>query len=291
MTQVTSERLRSFVRWAAPGALFVTTFAFAACSETYKGKAPAECTTGAGGQTTVTTGEGGTDTTTTTTSTTTSTSTGPVVDQPPGGTNTTSQDPNNTFDHFNDPGASGSKDPFEILKERAEEGPPEVRTRLHSCTKVAYAALGEFLASRGVNLNATASGNAPKTAGQLYKQGADALGVAKFDAREGETFFHTTASATKLYDIFVQAAPEIIANIQNMDACKYNGQGKPMFDATTGKCNYEALTCIMGRPATPDDLTVCNLLVEQATPGDQADLTTKRNIAVAVFLSTSHTCE
>lgn len=291
MTQVTSERLRAFVRWTAPGAVFVVSFGFAACSESYKGKAPADCTTGAGGQATTTTSAAGGSTSSSSSSSSSTTSSGAAVDQPPGGTHTTSEDPNNTFDHFNDPGASGSKDPFEILKERAEEGPPEVRTRLHSCTKVAYAALGTFLTSRGVNLNATASGSAPKTAGQLYKAGGDALGIAKFDAREGETFFHTTASATKLYDIFVQAAPEVIANIQNMDACKYNGQAKPMFDATTGKCTYEALSCIMGRPASPDDLTVCNLLVEQATPGDQADLTIKRNIAVAVFLSTAHTCE
>jgi hypothetical protein len=33
------------------------------------------------------------------------------------------------------------------------------------------------------------------------------------------------------------------------------------------------------------------VLVEQATPGDQADLAKKRNIAVAVFLSAAHSCE
>lgn len=273
--------LRAFASFALPGVVFAVSFGFAACSETLP--SGNDCQPGTGGQGTTThTGAGGGQS---------SSSSSGSVDLPPGGTNTTSQDPDNTFDHFNDPGSSGSKDPFEILKERAAEGPPEVRTRLHSCTKVSYASLGEFLTSRGVNLDAVASGSAPKTAGQLYKSGGDALGVAKFDAREGETFFHTTASATKLFDIFVQAAPEVIASIQNMDACKYNGQAKPMFDATTGKCSYESLSCIMGRPATPDDLTICNLLVEQAAPGDPADLAIKRNIAVAVFLSAAHTCE
>lgn len=281
--------LRAFARFALPGIVFAASYGFAACSES----APAgngDCTPGAGGSAaTTTTGTGGAASTTASSSSSTSSS-GMVTEQPPGGTYTSSEDPDNTFDHFNDPGESGSKDPFEILKQRAEEGPPEVRTRLHSCTKVSYASLGAFLTSRGVNLNATSS-SGPKTAGELYKSGADALGVAKFDAREGETYFHTTASATKLFDIFVQAAPEIIANIEDAEACKYNGVGKPMFDAQTGKCVYESLSCIMGRPATADDLTICNLLVEQAAPGDQADLTKKRNIAVAVFLSASHTCE
>jgi hypothetical protein len=283
---MSASTLRSFVRWALPGVVFAISFEFAACSEhASTTTVGADCKPGTGGHATASSSSSSS-----TTSSSSTSSSGGVTDVTPGGTNTTSQDPDNTFDHFNDPGSSGTKDPFEILKERAEEGPPEVRTRLHSCTKVAYGPLGDFLTSRGVNLKATSS-SGPKTAGQLYTQGGDALGVAKFDAREGEAYFHTTASATKLFDIFVQAAPEIIANIQNVDACKYNGQGKPMFDPMTGKCTFEALSCIMGRPATADDLTVCNLLVEQADPNNPADLTTKRNIAVAVFLSAAHTCE
>lgn len=273
----------SFFRWILPGAVFSVSFAFAACSDTLKG-GTGNCPPGTGGGTT-------TATTTTTTGPGATTGAGMVVETPPGGTFTSSKDPGNTFDHFNDPGSSGTKDPFEILKERAQEGPPEVRTRLHSCTKIAYASLGRLLTSLGVDLAATSSGSGPKTAGELYSTGGDALGVAKYDAREPESSFHTTASATKLFDIFVQAAPEIIANIQTQEACKYNGVGKPMFDATTGKCAYESLSCIMGRPATVDDLAVCNLLVGEAAPGDMADLTIKRNIAVAVFLSAAHTCE
>jgi hypothetical protein len=274
---------KRFLHWALPGIVFSISFAFSACSDAMK-SASGDCPSGGGGG-------NAPATTSTTTSTGTGTDGGPVIEQPPGGTFTSSNDPDNTFDHFNDPGASGHKDPFEILKERAEEGPPEVRTRLHSCTKISYASIGAFLSSRGVNLAATSSGNGPKTAGELYKQGGDALGVAKFDAREGETYFHTTASATKLFDIFVQAAPEIIANIDKQDACKVNGVGKPMFDATTGKCTYEGLSCIMGRPATLDDLTICNLMLEQADPTNPADLTIKRNVAVATFLAAANTCE
>jgi hypothetical protein len=64
-----------------------------------------------------------------------------------------------------------------------------------------------------------------------------------------------------------------------------------MFDATTGACVYESLSCIMARPATDDDLTLCNLMLAQAAKGDANDLTTKRNITVAAFLSAANTCE
>ncbi len=277
------------MKWATPTVFVAVTLALAACSDPVTPNTTGDCSTatsgGSGGSTSATTGASST----TTGSSSVSSGTGKMEAVTPGGL-TTGKD-GNTFDHFNDPGASGSKDPFEILKERAEEGPPEVRTRLHSCTKIAYASLGDFLTSRGVNLNATSSAGAPKTAGELYTTGTDAMGVARFDAREGETYFHTTAGATKLFDIFTQAAPEIIANIQNVEACKINGAAKPMFDATTGACVYESLSCIMGRPATDDDMMLCNLMLAQAAKGDPKDLTTKRNITVAAFLSAANTCE
>jgi hypothetical protein len=199
-------------------------------------------------------------------------------------------DQDNTFDHMNDPGEMGSKDPFEVLAERAEEGPPEVRTRLHSCQKIPYASLGNFLSSRGVNLGATSGQGQLPTAGELYAAGADALGVARFDAREGESYFHTAAGATKLFDIFVQAAPEVIANIPNAPACQIGGTGFPMFDPNDGSCVYESLSCVMGRPATEEDLILCNLMVSQAD-GSAGDIQRKRNITVAAFLAAAHTCE
>jgi hypothetical protein len=215
---------------------------------------------------------------------------GNTVNEPPlPGGKTTGKD-GNTFDHFNDPGSSGSKDPFEILKERAEEGPPEVRTRLHSCTKIQYAALGSFLSSRGVDLGATSAPGQLPTAGELYAGGGDAMGTAKYDAREGEVFFHTASGATKLFDIFVQAAPEIIANIETAAACQVGGVGQPMFAIEDGSCVADSLTCIMGRPATDEDLILCNLMVSHAD-GSAGDIANKRNITVAAFLAAAHTCE
>src|SRR5215207_9705342 len=83
----------------------------------------------------------------------------------------------NTHDHFNDLGANGARDPFDILAQRQEEGPPEIRTRLHSCQKLQIAAVRSLLSSFGVNLDATGD---PAPAGQLLQGGTGALGVANY---------------------------------------------------------------------------------------------------------------
>lgn len=262
--------------WAMPGIVFSVAFAFSACSGTADSSqecVPASSSSSASSSSTGSSsgGSGNPDG-------------GGIIEEAPGGSDTAGKD---SFDHTNDPGESGSKDPFEILKERAEEGPPNIRTRLHSCTKLPYTTLGEFLTSRGVNMKSAVA----KSAGQLYQAGGDAMGVAKFDAREGERYFHTTAGATKLFDIFVQAAPEIIANIGDpakAPACTVNGQNKPMFDAADGSCVRDTLSCLIGRAATTDDLILCDLMLAQA---NAQNLTTKQNITVAAFLSAAYTCE
>ena len=84
---------------------------------------------------------------------------------------------------------------------------------------------------------------------------------------------------------------EIIAAIQSVPACQINGSGQPMFHPTDGSCVRDSLSCIMARPATDNDVTLCNELVSKANPGDAADVTVKRNLTVATFLSAAHTCE
>jgi hypothetical protein len=61
-----------------------------------------------------------------------------------------------------------------------------------------------------------------------------------------------------------------------------------MFDPVTGKCDFNALSCIMGRPAFDEDLTLCNLMISQATP---AELPNRKNLTVAAFLAAAHTCQ
>lgn len=258
-----------------PVAAFLVGVMFAACSGA--DNQDQVCDPNATGASTSGSGMGGADGGTT----------GGGGDLPAGGGDEESANADNNFHHPNDAITPGQKDPFEILAERADEGPVEIRSRMHSCTRLPYTSLGSFLASRGVNMANPAVGSAA----DLYKKGGDALGIAKYDVRQGEASFYTISAAAKVFDIFTQAAAEIIANIENADACKLNGQGKPMFDATTGKCVYTSLSCLMGRPASQEDMDLCNLMISQADPNSPADIANKRKIAVAAFLSAAHTCE
>lgn len=133
----------------------------------------------------------------------------------------------------------------------------------------------------------------PATAGYLYFTGKDALGYPKLDSRLGEKEEHSTASAMKLMDIFIQSAPQIIANISDpvkAPACTLNGKNLPMF-ASDGSCVEESVSCLIGMPATDDHMLLCNLLVDKANKNDLTDITKKRNMAVALLLSAAHSCQ
>ena len=132
------------------------------------------------------------------------------------------------------------------------------------------------------------------TPGYLYFTGKNAFGVPKLDSRLGEKDEHTTASAMRLMDVFVQAAPQIISNIGDptkAPACTLNGKNKPMFDLADGSCVEESVSCLIGQPATDDHLLLCDLILQKAKPGDLSDLNKKRSIAVAVLLSAAHSCQ
>ncbi|MBM4358054.1 MAG: hypothetical protein FJ096_08075 [Deltaproteobacteria bacterium] len=132
------------------------------------------------------------------------------------------------------------------------------------------------------------------TAGFLYFTGKDALGVPKLDSRLAEKEEHSTASAMRLMDLFIQSAPQIVANMgdpSKAPACTLNGKNKPMFDPKDGSCVEESVSCLLGMPATDDHMLLCNLVVQKANQADQTDLTKKRNIAVAALLSAAHSCQ
>jgi len=188
----------------------------------------------------------------------------------------------NTQSHMGDLSDGVFKDPFEVLAQRMEEGPPEVRTRLHSCQKLQNTALSNLLTSLGVNMDATGD---PPTAGQLFKAAGGALGAASYDARVGEAIVWSAAGAAKLFDIFVQAAPEIITNLPNVDQCKVDGVGVEMFDANNA-CNPDAIACITGRPASASHVAICNKVVTSAS-----DVNKGKRIAVATLMCAAHSCE
>jgi hypothetical protein len=210
----------------------------------------------------------------------------------------------------------------------------EISAKLHGCRKLRFESLGSLLQDRGVDLatlggsqnncqndaNGPSCGageqcfcpvppcvevgneagnqgmcvESPATPGFLFQSAGDAFAFPEVDSRVGEKDGHTTASATRLFDIFIQAAPQIIANIedpQKAPACVLQGATNPMFDPTDGTCVEESVSCITGLPATDDHLLLCNLILEKADPNDPVDVMKKQHIAVAAIMSAAHSCE
>src|SRR6185436_9953143 len=109
-----------------------------------------------------------------------------------------------------DPAFTGhGEDPWVELERVQREGPPRYASRVHGCPKMRVLTTGNVLASRGVDLTATQE----LSAGRIYRTSAGALGAANYAARSRENIDLGVATASKLFDIYVQAAPEIIANL------------------------------------------------------------------------------
>jgi hypothetical protein len=188
----------------------------------------------------------------------------------------------NTFDHPQQSvgsGVNGITDPTLKLQSDEVIGPPDVVARLHGAQKIQYATLGRILTDLGVDLTSTAA----TSAGELYASGQGALGVAVYSSRVPEMILPSTSALAKEYDIFVAAAAEILkANLASSTRCP----GVAIVDATTGEFTHDGLSCLLGKPAKPDHLTLANQLVAAAT--DQA---TGQQIAVATLLAAAHTSE
>jgi len=201
--------------------------------------------------------------------------TGPGPDTEPTTGNATGGS-DNTYNH-----PDTEVDVWALLEQLQEQGPPKYTARVHSCPKMRYETIGNVLASRGVDLTKTGATDA----GQMWKTSDQALGVANYAARQRENIEVTTAAASKLFDIFVQAAPEIIANMPNMPACQIGGQGAVLFNAQN-QCEVDGITCLIGVPATASHVELCNETVARAT-----DIDTGKRMAVAALLAAAHTCE
>jgi hypothetical protein len=185
----------------------------------------------------------------------------------------------NTPNHFQNPnlGLNGLTDPAQVQVQVQAVGSPEAVARLHGCSKITYAALGALLTSRGVDLTQTAMG----TAGELYTDGATALGVAIYPGRTPEAILGSTASLAKEMDILVAAAGEILANNPVMSACP----GTALLDQT-GNFTKDGISCILGKPATADHVTLANQVISEAS-----DLPTGQQVALAALLEAAQTCE
>jgi hypothetical protein len=192
---------------------------------------------------------------------------------PPEGS--TSGTENETFDHDN----SGF-DPWAVIDRLAQEGPPKYTSRVHSCPKVRYRTLGTVLQSLGVNTASTTA----LSAGQLYRDGFNALGGPNFANRISENITITTSGASKTFDILAAAATEIIAAVPTLARCNVGGVPAVLFNGNT--CDPTGITCLIGAPATLGHVDFCNLTVSNASTVDIG-----KRVAVAALLAAAYTCE
>ena len=70
------------------------------------------------------------------------------------------------------------------------------------------------------------------------------------------------------------------------ERCKVAGVAGPaLFDAAN-KCNIDAISCLLGQPATQAHVELCELTITKASTPDIG-----KNIAVAALLAAANTCE
>ena len=118
------------------------------------------------------------------------------------------------------------------------------------------------------------------TAGALYTAGYSALGGPVYPSRVAEMIIPSTSALAKEYDIFMAAAPEIIANIGSSTRCP----GVTLI--TNGELTADGISCLIGKPATADHVAIAQQLVASAsTP------TIGQEIAVATLLAAAHISE
>jgi hypothetical protein len=191
----------------------------------------------------------------------------------------------NTQHHFAQVGTGengeNNSSPDEVKAQDQQVGSPVVVARLHGCNKIPYASLGNILSSRGVNVTNAQQGSA----GQLYKTGAAALGVANYAGRSPEMLLPSTAALSKEFDILVAAAREIQMTKPTMAGCN-----AVMLVDGQGNFTKDGLTCLMGKAASDTHVTVANDAITQSMSKGltQAE---GQQIAIASLLEASQTCE
>jgi hypothetical protein len=183
----------------------------------------------------------------------------------------------NTFDHDTE-----EISVWDLIERQKVEGPPSFTSHMHSCAKVRYTNLANVLTAIGVNV----TNKTQFSAGALYTAAASAEGTANYANRIRENISVTTSGASAMFDIFAAAAPEIEANLSKLPRCQQAGTPVPaLFDANN-QCNIDAITCLIGVPATAAHVALCNKAV---TEGSTPDI--GKGIAVAALLAAAYTCE
>jgi hypothetical protein len=170
--------------------------------------------------------------------------------------------------------STNATDLFDKKTNDAANGGADFVARMHGCGKLPYETLGRYLSSHGVNLASTT----PDGAGQLYREGAGALGAPVYRGRVREAMFPSTSAHTKLYDILVAASAEMVTNLGVA-----GGACPGITIARGGKLTNDAVTCIIGVEASEGVMTQADELVA----GNSVD---GLRIAISALLTSTLRC-
>jgi hypothetical protein len=176
----------------------------------------------------------------------------------------------------------------------------------YSCAPINYRAAGNVLVGLGVvlkidplevplpsptmtnnnNNNTPTDPNAPApgAAQTAYTAAKSSFGVADYINRNPEATTVGTAQLAKMGDLFVQAAPEILAGFAASPRCG----GVQLFDGD-GHLSREGMTCLGGQVASTDQVTLANQLLDRAVAQGMTQ-EGARELVVAGYLSAQFTC-
>ena len=226
------------------------------------------------------------------------------LDQQPVDPNSTaSTETGNTFNHTKEAtgGQNGITDTSQRAVDESQAGTPIEVAKMHGAQKVTYSTLGGLLADFGVDMTPTPApdpgnngnplgdkggdeGDAPTVvstkAADLFENGKSALGAPVFGSRTPEMVVPSTSSLAKEFDIFVAAAPDIVANIGTSKRCP------GVVLVQNNQLTQDGISCLIGKPATADHVTLANKLVS-----DSGNPTTGIPLAVATLLAAAHISE
>jgi hypothetical protein len=138
-------------------------------------------------------------------------------------------------------------------------------------------------------VNITAQNPPAKSAAALYKAAVNSIGSPNYTNRIRESIGVTTSGASAEFDIFAAGADEITAALPNLERCKVNGVGPAMFDGN--QCNAAAITCLIGTPARPEHVDICNKSIMYASDHAAPTPVIGKRLAVATLLAAAYTCE
>ncbi|MFO0675586.1 MAG: hypothetical protein U0169_03570 [Polyangiaceae bacterium] len=138
--------------------------------------------------------------------------------------------------------------------------------------------------NNGNNMGNNNNNGTPTASQAAYTAARASFGVADFPNRSAESTTIGTAQLAKMGDLFIEAAPEIIANFALSPRCG----GISLFDPT-GHPSREGLTCIGGQVASADAVQLAGQLMDRAVAQGMTQQGAQE-LVVAGYLSAQFTC-